>query len=130
MNNVWKWIFGLLIALVVVTFFASLGFGWRMYSLGYPSLWAGRGWHLMPGWHTWPYAGLGWRGFLPLGGFFLGGLVKLLLLAALLYGAYWLGQRNARLSSDPGPAAPIPNAPSAPAAPPAPSQESPSSSEG
>ncbi len=64
----------------------------------------------------------GWRppmfgqrgfGFLPFfpffGGFFLfGGLVKLVIFGLLLYGAYWLGRRNARLVVDPKPAAPAP----------------------
>jgi hypothetical protein len=49
------------------------------------------------------------RGFGPWGAFsFFGGLVKLAFFGALLYGAYWLGKRNARvvLDSSKGPSAP------------------------
>jgi hypothetical protein len=37
---------------------------------------------------------------------FLGGLVRLAFFGALLYGAYWLGKRNARVTLDPAPVAP------------------------
>jgi hypothetical protein len=48
------------------------------------------------------------RHFFPFfGGFMLiGGLVKLVFFGALLYFAYWLGKRNARITLDPKPAAP------------------------
>jgi len=41
--------------------------------------------------------------------FFPGGLVKLIFFGALLYGAYWLGKRNARVVFDPttNPPAPV-----------------------
>jgi hypothetical protein len=46
------------------------------------------------------------------GGFSLfGGLVKLALFVGLLYLAYWLGRRNARIAFDPKPAAPAPVGP-------------------
>ncbi len=45
------------------------------------------------------------RTFFPFGGFFLlGGLVKLVLFLGVIYGAYWLGRRNARIALDPKPA--------------------------
>jgi hypothetical protein len=47
------------------------------------------------------------KGFDHFGPFeFLGGLARLAFFGALLYGAYWLGKRNARVTLDPAPAAP------------------------
>jgi hypothetical protein len=44
------------------------------------------------------------RRFTPFGGFSpFGGLVKFALFFGLLYGAYWLGRRNARIAIDPTP---------------------------
>jgi hypothetical protein len=40
--------------------------------------------------------------------FLFGGLLKLAFLAALLYGAYWLGKRNARVVLDPAASTPAP----------------------
>jgi len=50
------------------------------------------------------------RGFGHLGGifFFLGGLLKLAFFGALLYGAYWLGKRNARVVLDAATSPPAP----------------------
>lgn len=45
------------------------------------------------------------RGFGPL--MFIGGLFRLVFFGALLYGAYWLGKRNARVVYDPAPVAPV-----------------------
>ena len=56
------------------------------------------------------HRGFGFFPFFPFfGGFFLfGGLIKLVIFGLLLYGAYRLGKRNARLVMDPKPAAPAP----------------------
>jgi len=50
------------------------------------------------------------RGFGHWGGIFFlfGGLLKLALFSALLYGAYWLGKRNARVVLDPATSPPAP----------------------
>jgi len=56
------------------------------------------------------------------GGFFLGGLLHLIVFLGLLYGAYWLGRRNARITLDPKPVKAV-------AAPPAPEPESPPASD-
>jgi hypothetical protein len=52
--------------------------------------------------------GFGRFGGMPFGrGFmFLGGFIHLVIFGLLLYGAYWLGRRNARIALDPKPVAP------------------------
>jgi hypothetical protein len=140
MKTFWKWIIGILIALVVVGAIVGVFFLVRTHPLmafgprfGYrlhppsgqnlpnapynPNMPRGYGW-------TWrgPMAGggrggrppmFGHRGFgffpfFPFfGGFFLlGGLIKLVIFGLLLYGAYWLGRRSARVVVDPKRAAP------------------------
>jgi hypothetical protein len=116
LNRFWKWtlaILGILIALAIVAipFAMHSVFGFSM-ARGFD------GWNgpMMRDHH-----GLGFdrfhgplmygRGFGPWGAFsFFGGLVKLAFFGALLYGAYWLGKRNARVVLDPstGPSAPAP----------------------
>ena len=117
MNKTWKWILGIVLVLVLVGAMFAIGYAWRTHAMG--------GW-MMPYAqqrsfdHNWngPMMGRGsdgWqhpmmynRGFSPFGGFFLlGGLLKWILFFGLLYGAYWLGRRNARFALDPKPAAPV-----------------------
>jgi len=127
MSKIWKWILGILLVLVILAAFAAVGFAWRTHSFVMASYhsapfdrnWNGplmgrgddnggqpRVWQRDGGWgHPMMEDG---RGFAPHGGFFLlGGLVKLVLFFGLLYGAYWLGRRNARIALDPAPAAPV-----------------------
>ena len=116
MNRFWKWtlaILGILVvlAIVAIPFAMHSVFGFSM-ARGFD------GWNgpMMRDHH-----GLGFdrfhgplmygRGFGPWGAFsFFGGLVKLAFFGALLYGAYWLGKRNARVVLDPstGPSVPAP----------------------
>ena len=121
MKNIWKWILGIVILLVILAVPFVLhytlgmnftrGFGGpgpMMHDFG----WDGRG------------MGRGFEGNGPIGmhrgfGFFgpfmlFGGLVKLVFFGALLYGAYLLGKRNARVTLDPMPSVPSPEPPPAP----------------
>ena len=138
MNKTWKWILGIVFVLVLVGAMFAIGYGIQTHmALGWdgarsfdgawqhPMTRGNDGWTNQPrmwernsGWsHPMTYD----RGFAPPGGFFLlGGLVKLALFAGLLYFAYWLGRRNARIALDPRPAArvdasPVPEVDAAPA---------------
>ena len=131
MSKTWKWILGILFVFVIIGAFAAIGFAWRMHASGFAS------YRSMPFNQNWdgPMMGRGnengeqpqtlkcngggehprmyGRGFHPMdGGFFvLGGLVKLALFFGLLYGAYWLGRRNARIVMDPKAGAPVAEVP-------------------
>jgi hypothetical protein len=119
MKNFWKWLLGILIVLALLSIPFALhytfgnsfprGFGMRFQMMG------DGGWN-HPGLQD-MHRGLdnphGFNGGFGMHGFgffgpiiFLGGLVKLFLFGALLYAAYWLGRRNARLALDPAPVAP------------------------
>jgi hypothetical protein len=123
MGKVWKWILGIVIVLVVVAALAGLFFLWRSHPamVFMPRSTPFHGQGFRPGWSR-PDGFAGGPGPLPrhrflpfFGGLMLiAGLVKLAFFGALLYGAYWLGKRNARLTLD---AAPGPRPPSRPAAP-------------
>mgnify|MGYP001559081069 CR=1 FL=1 len=146
MSKTWKWIFGIVLVLVLVGAMFAIGYTWQTHMAGgwdgtrtfdrefqHPMMRGDDGWTNQPrmwerndGWSH-PMtpapsacAGVYERGFTPHGGFFLlGGLVKLALFFGLIYGAYWLGRRNARITLDPAPAAPV-DASATPAADPAP----------
>lgn len=126
MSNTWKWILGIVLVVVLTG---------AMFAIGY--FWQSQTYNMMPGLHgaqyfgpvrsddNWQHPTMGFHSdrfpmtrdnFFPFGGFFmLGGLVKWLLFFGLLYGAYWLGRRNARITLDPSTS---PTKPAAPAAPP------------
>jgi len=116
MKTIWKWVLGILFVLLLVAAFTS---GWWMMRFNRMQAYAGevpgpfyswnngpmmRAWHdgpMMRGWDGGPMMRVG-RGFD--GGFMFGGIGWLLRLAffgLLLYGAYWLGRRNARIVTDP-----------------------------
>ena len=145
MSKTWKWILGILLVVIVIAAFAAIGFAWRTHFVAMDSFRAqpnwngpmmGRGdnnqgqpgmWQRNDGWeHPMMYE----RGFAPHRGFsVLGGLVKFALFVGLLYGAYWLGRRNARIALDPAPAASLAEPSAAPEAEPAsPSPEAESAS--
>jgi hypothetical protein len=129
MSKTWKWILGIVLVLILVGAMFTIDFAWRshtgMMSFGYESNW-NNGWqHPMMGGRGYndgrQYPMMGGRGFLPFGGFaVLGGLVRLVLFFGVLYGAYWLGKRNARFALDPKPVASV----EAPAASKTPEQDS------
>jgi hypothetical protein len=122
MKKNWRWVLGILIVLVIVAVPFILH-----YTLGYnfvPGLvrnFNGQGPMMSQnGWNGRP-PGQEFNGFRGgpgqmmvgrrSGGFFgpflfLGGLLKLVFFGALLYGAYWLGKRNARVVLSPAPVAP------------------------
>lgn len=144
MNKTLKWIFGIVLVLALVGAMFAIGYTWQTRMAGgwdtrvardwnHPMMRGDDGWTNQPrkwerndGWsHPMVYE----RGFTPFGGFFLlGGLVKFALFVGLLYGAYWLGRRNARIALDPStgsgqrpaPAASAMDASAAPEADPAP----------
>ena len=116
MNKVWKWILGIVIVLVVMAAVAGVIYLWQTH----PAMaFAPRNVPFgpnHPGWNGPRRFADGYGpmmrhrgfGFPFLGGFILlGGLVKLAIFGALLYFAYWLGKRNARITLDPKPAAPV-----------------------
>jgi hypothetical protein len=121
MKNIWKWILGILIVLAILAIPAALYYMYTHYS---SFVTAGT----LPGFRGPVMGGHGYdwnhphmhndfrfgEGFKPMhrrghftpffGGFFLlFGLLKIALFGALLYGAYWLGKRNARITLDPAP---------------------------
>lgn len=125
MRKIWKWILGIVLVLVLVSAMFAIGYMWQTHMA------TGRG---MPfeQYQNSPMQRGGWnqqvpdnqrnhpmmnrRSFAPFGGFILlGGLMRLALFFGLLYGAYWLGRRNARIALDPAPAARV-DAPAAPKA--------------
>lgn len=129
MKTISKWIPGIVVVLLLLAVLAGAGFMWRRYTLAAanPALSSQPGWNVGPMMHGYGddrragpmMGGDGFhhtgRGFMPFGGFFfLGGLACLLFFGLLLYGAYWLGRRNARLVLDrrsDGPAEPVASAP-------------------
>lgn len=134
MSKTWKWILGILAVLLIVGVFFTIGYAWRTQNYGmtpyrmmpYDQNWNGPmgrgndGWSHPQMWDRsdgWSHPMMdGGRGFIPFGGFFvLGGILRFALFIGLLYGAYWLGRRNARIALDPsagsGPAAPVANSP-------------------
>ena len=125
MKTYWKWILGILIALAVIVAI-PLGMHYLINN-GYIAAPAMYTWHHGPtgsafdkpngfdGWdgtrgfdgqRGWNHHGRGFGFFGPF--VFFGGLLKLAIFGGLLYGAYWLGRRNARIALDPAPAAPVP----------------------
>lgn len=99
MKNIWKWILGILVVVLVVGAVGAAAFMWRSHmNFAYGNMPMMRG---NDGWNRGPSM-MGRGGFFPFFGAFalLGGLVKLVIFGALLYGAYWLGRRNARVVVD------------------------------
>jgi hypothetical protein len=128
MSKIWKWILGILLILVIVAGVAALGFVWQSHRMAVtsyrppfgresngPMMQRGNdGWGQPPmGRHFdgGPHSMMG--GYPPFFGglFLLGGLLKLAIFIGLLYGAYALGRRNARITLDPKPAAPVAEVP-------------------
>lgn len=125
MKTYWKWILGILIALAVIV---AIPLGMHiLMNNGYiaaPAMYAwqhgptgpafdmpygfdgGDGPRGFENHRGWDRHGRGFGFFGPL--MFLGGLLKLAIFFGLLYGAYWLGKRNARIVLDPVPTAPAP----------------------
>ena len=112
MKNAWIWILGIVLVLLLVSapilmhFAFGTGFvrgfderGPMMDRFG-----LGRGFAGPMGMHM--RGGFGFFGPFAL----LGGLVKLAFIGVLLYGAYWLGKRNARVTLDPAPVRVVPAA--------------------
>lgn len=132
MSKTWKWILGIVLVLVLVGAMFAIGFMWQSHmSIGWgrtmpfdqdwnSPMQRGQWNQRVPG-DQWNHPMMNSRGFTPFGGFaMLGGLVRLVLFFGLLYGAYWLGRRNARIALDPTkPAAPV-DAPPTPEAEPVP----------
>jgi len=116
MSKTWKWILGILVVVLLVAVLFSVGFMWQNHrvvgwNMPFERSWDSpmpRQWNQqVPGQWSHPMM-MNQRGFSPFGGFFLlGGLLKFGVFIGLLYGAYWLGRRNARLAIDPQPAAPL-----------------------
>ena len=117
MSKTWKWILGIVLVLALVSAMFAIGFMWQSHM----STGLGRTMPFEQNWNS-PMQRGDWnqqnpgnqrnhpmmnsRGFAPFGGFaVLGGLVRLALFFGLLYGAYWLGRRNARITLDPKPVA-------------------------
>jgi hypothetical protein len=142
MSKTWKWILGILLVLLVVGAFFAVGFAWRTHTTVFAQArvmpldrnWNGPmmgrdndKWTHPQIWQRdngWQHPMMNSRGMG--GGFFmLGGLAKLALFFGLLYGAYWLGRRNARITLDPAPAATLADvsAPEAESASPSPEAE-------
>lgn len=110
MKSIWKWILGILAVVLVLGAVGFAAYMWTSHSgfmmaRGWDGpMMRGGGWDR--GWYDGPMMS-GRGGFSPLFGplALLGGLVKLAFFGALLYGAYWLGKRNARVVMDAPPAA-------------------------
>lgn len=124
MKTYWKWILGILIVAAVIVAI-PLGMHYLMNKgiISNPAVFVLHrnptgpafdrqknfdGWNGPRGFYDnrggWDRHGRGFGFFGPL--MFLGGLLKLAVFGGLLYGAYWLGRRNARLTLNPAPAAP------------------------
>lgn len=108
MKNIWKWILGILVVVLVVGAVGTAAFMWRSHmNFAYGNMPMMRNLDNGPmmrgndGWNRGPSM-MSRGGFFPFFGAFalLGGLVKLVIFGALLYGAYWLGRRNARVVVD------------------------------
>ena len=112
MNRFWKWTLGILGILIVLAILA-IPFALH-HRFGFSAARSFDNWH---GPTLRDHHGFGFdrvhgpmrRGRVFGHFFFLGGLVKLIFFSALLYGAYWLGKRNARVVFDPttNPPAPV-----------------------
>lgn len=121
MSKTLKWILGITLVLALMAAMFAIGYAWQSRLSGNwtrpfdrawntPMMERGRdNWRHPQIWDrgsNWTHPMMSPYGLVPFGGFFLlGGLVKFALFAGLLYGAYWLGRRNARLALDPPPAA-------------------------
>ena len=110
MKAIWKWVIGIVVVLLVIAGLAAMAFFWRggMGGISYRGMPLERGWNSGPMMRgdefTWQHAPMmrAGRGFGLFGGFFLlRGLLRWVLFGALLYGAYWLGRRNARVVVEP-----------------------------
>jgi len=122
MKAIWKWVIGIVVVLVVIAGLAAAAFFWHggLAGVSYRGMPLERGWYSGPmmrgddfNWRNTPMMPMMrvGRGFGLFGGFFfLGGLLRLVLFGALLYGAYWLGRRNARVVVEPRPTAATPAA--------------------
>lgn len=118
MKSIWKWILGIVLILIVVGVLVTAAFVWRNHMISVSSF---RAMPLQPNLnnpmprdfdrlHHGPMMRFGRGGFGLFGPFlFLGGLVKLVFFGALLYGAYWLGRRNARVMLSPSTVRPTPS---------------------
>jgi hypothetical protein len=110
MKNLWKWVLGIVLVLMAAGAVAVIAFAWRNHVL------SGSSFRAMPLDRRWenpvprdfdggrhgPMMRLPGGRFGLFGPFiFLGGLARLAIFGALLYGAYWLGKRNARVVLDP-----------------------------
>jgi len=115
MNRFWNWTLGILgiliiLAMIAIPFVLHYRFGFNM-----ARDFDGRHGPMIQNHHGFGFdrfqgpmmsgRGFGYgRGIL----FLFGGLLKLAFFGALLYGAYWLGKRNARLVVDPATSPPAP----------------------
>jgi len=129
MNKTLKWILGIVAIVVIVGAMFAIGFMWRSHMAGgMEEIRSFQGeWNrpmMRNDWNQrgdWSHPMMNTRRSMPFGGFSIfGGLVRFALFAGLLYGAYWLGRRNARFAIDPAPSAPV----DAPAASKTPEQDS------
>lgn len=125
MSKTWKWILGIVAVLILVSAMFAVGFMWRSHMAGgwdevrsFDGQWSRP--MLRDSWDgprqsgEWIHPMMITRRFSPFGGFSIfGGFVKFALFFGALYGAYWLGRRNARIAIDPKPSAAV-DAPAAP----------------
>jgi hypothetical protein len=115
MSKTWKWVIGITLVLVLVSAMFTIGYMWQTHMATGWAMPFDRDWNSpmqRDQWkqqnpsNQWNHPMMNTRSFVPFGGFILlGGLVKLALFFGLVYGAYWLGRRNARITIDPKPAA-------------------------
>jgi hypothetical protein len=127
MKTYWKWILGILIVLAVLIaiplgmhFLINRGYIKPPMVFAFHQRPAGPNFDKQNGFNDWNgprgfgdnggwsnrgegHRGRGFGFFGPL--MFIGGLLKLAVFGGLLYGAYWLGKRNARITLDAAPAA-------------------------
>ena len=114
MKSIWKWILAIVVVLLVLGAVGTAAFMCRSHAFAYadmrtwdaPMLRGNDGWN--NDWHNNPMMGRG--SYTPFFGpfLFLGGLLKVAFFGALLYGAYWLGKRNARVVLDAPSSVPAP----------------------
>jgi hypothetical protein len=142
MSKTWKWILGIVAALVIVGAAFAMGAAHRMRTVAFipergtfernwnspmtgqaPDEWAHP--RVMPRNDGWEHPMIYDRGYAPYhSGFYVfSGLLKLALFFGMLYGAYWLGRRNARIVMDPKPVAPVADVSSPEAGSPVPTSE-------
>ena len=112
MNRFWKWTLGILIVLAMLAIPFALH-----HRFGFSAARSFDNWHgpMLRDHHEFGFDRfhdpmMHVRGFGHGGGifFFFGGFLKLAFFGALLYGAYWLGKRNARVVLDPATSRPAP----------------------